>query len=148
MAYKGYFQPQNPSKYEGQHTNIIYRSSWELKYMIWLDKHPDVLKWSSEEFFIPYLSPIDGKVHRYYPDFKVKRKNKDGVIETIVVEVKPEKQTKEPVVQKKKTKSYLTEVYTWGVNQAKWKAAKNYCADRQWQFLILTEKDLGIIYNG
>ena len=148
MAYKGYFQPQNPSKYEGQHTNIIYRSSWELKYMLWLDKHPDVLKWSSEEFFIPYLSPIDGKVHRYYPDFKVKRKNKDGVIETIVVEVKPEKQTKEPVVQKRKTKSYLTEVYTWGVNQAKWKAAKNYCADRQWKFQILTENDLGIIYNG
>jgi hypothetical protein len=148
MAYKGYFQPQNPSKYEGQHTNIIYRSSWELKYMLWLDKHPDVLKWSSEEFFIPYLSPIDGKVHRYYPDFKVKQKNRDGVIETVVVEVKPEKQTKEPVVQKRKTKSYLTEVYTWGVNQAKWKAAKNYCADRQWKFQILTEHDLGIIYNG
>jgi hypothetical protein len=148
MAYKGYFQPQNPSKYEGQHTNIIYRSSWELKYMLWLDKHPDVLKWSSEEFFIPYLSPIDGKVHRYYPDFKVKQRNRDGVIETVVVEVKPEKQTKEPVVQKRKTKSYLTEVYTWGVNQAKWKAAKNYCADRQWKFQILTENDLGIIYNG
>lgn len=148
MAYKGYFQPQNPSKYEGQHTNIIYRSSWELKYMLWLDKHPDVLKWSSEEFFIPYLSPIDGKVHRYYPDFKVKQRNKDGIIETVVVEVKPEKQTKEPVVQKRKTKSYLTEVYTWGVNQAKWKAAKNYCADRQWKFQILTEHDLGIIYNG
>jgi hypothetical protein len=33
---------------------------------------------------------------------------------------------------------------TWGVNQAKWKAASEFCADRKWRFLIMTEKELGI----
>lgn len=145
MAYKGKFQPRNPQKYEGDPSNIIYRSSWELKFMNYLDLHQDVLKWSSEEFFIPYLSPIDGYIHRYYPDFKVKRKGADGKIETIVIEVKPEKQTKEPPVQQRKTRKYITEVYTWGINQAKWKAAEEYCADRAWRFQVMTEKDLGIV---
>jgi hypothetical protein len=147
MAYKGRFQPKNPGKYEGDPTNIIYRSSWELKYMRWLDQHQDVIKWSSEEFFIPYLSPIDGRYHRYFPDFKVKQRNRDGIVETVVVEVKPSVQTAAPKPQTRKTKKYVTEVYTWGVNQAKWKAAQEYCADRQWSFKIMTEKDLGIIYG-
>jgi hypothetical protein len=148
MAYKGKFQPTNPQKYDGDVTNIIYRSSWELKFMRWLDLHPDVIKWSSEEFFIPYLSPIDGIIRRYYPDFKIKRRGADGKIETLVVEVKPDKQTREPPVQKRKTRKYITEVYTWGINQAKWKAATEYCADRGWGFKVFTEHDLGIIYNG
>ena len=147
MAYKGKFQPKNPSKYEGDPTNIVYRSLWELKYMMWLDSHQDVIKWSSEEFCIPYLSPIDGRYHRYFPDFKVKQKNRDGVVETIVVEIKPSVQTVEPKQQTRKTKRYITEVYTWGVNQAKWKAAEEYCADKKWSFKIMTEKELGIKYG-
>lgn len=147
MAYKGKFQPKNPAKYEGDPTNIIYRSLWELKYMMWLDSHQDVIKWSSEEFCIPYLSPIDGRYHRYFPDFKVKQRNRDGVVETIVVEIKPSVQTVEPKQQTRKTKRYITEVYTWGVNQAKWKAAEEYCADKKWSFKIMTEKELGIKYG-
>jgi hypothetical protein len=147
MAYKGKFQPKNPSKYEGDSTNIVYRSLWELKYMMWLDGHQDVIKWSSEEFCIPYLSPIDGRYHRYFPDFKVKQKNRDGIVETIVVEIKPSVQTVEPKQQTRKTKRYITEVYTWGVNQAKWKAAEEYCADKKWAFKIMTEKELGIKYG-
>jgi hypothetical protein len=107
MAYKGTFRPRNPQKYKGDHTNIIYRSSWELKLMMWLDTHPDVLEWSSEEIIIPYRSPIDGKVHRYFPDFYVRKKNKDGKIETILVEVKPYAQTQEPKKQKKVSKKLL-----------------------------------------
>ena len=73
--YKGIFKPYNPAKYRGNPTNIVYRSSWELKLMIHLDKHPDVIWWSSEEVTIPYISPIDGRPHRYFPDFIVHLKN-------------------------------------------------------------------------
>lgn len=112
--------------------------------MRYLDAHRDVLEWSSEEFSIPYRSPIDGRLHRYFPDFKVKKKNPEGVVEVVVVEIKPEKETRPPVVQTKRTKQYLKEVYTWGINSAKWQAARAYCEDRKWKFMIMTERDLGI----
>ena len=62
--YQGYFKPKNPHKYKGDPTNIIYRSSWELKLMKYLDERKDVVKWGSEEIIIPYRSPIDGRVHK------------------------------------------------------------------------------------
>ena len=144
MSYKGFFKPTNPTKYKGDPLNIVYRSSWELKFMRYLDAHRDVLEWSSEEFCIPYRSPVDGKVHRYFPDFKIKKNNPEGITEVVVVEIKPEKETRPPTVQTKKTRQYLREVYTWGINSAKWQAARAYCEDRKWKFMIMTERDLGI----
>jgi hypothetical protein len=141
---KGKFKPKNPSKYKGDPSNIIYRSSWELKFMIYLDDHPDVLQWASEELVIPYRSPVDGKVHRYFPDFTVRKKTLEGITETLLIEIKPFAQTKEPVKKKTINKAYINEVMTWGVNQAKWKAADEYCKDRKWRFLVMTEKELGI----
>lgn len=142
MSYKGQFKPKNPKKYKGDPDNIIYRSLWEAKFMTYLDDHPDVLEWSSEEIAIPYLSPIDNKWHRYFPDFVVKRKDIHGKIETIMVEVKPYAQTIEPRKQKKKTKRYINEVYTWGINSSKWEAAEEYCKKRGWIFMKITEKNL------
>jgi hypothetical protein len=144
MSYKGFFKPRNPSKYKGDPLNIIYRSRWELKFMSYLDAHKDVLEWSSEELSIPYRSPMDGRVHRYFPDFIVKKVDVNNVTETVVVEIKPAKETKPPAVQSKPTKQYLREVYTWGINSAKWKAAEAFCKDRNWKFIIMTEYDLGI----
>lgn len=144
MAYKGKFNPHNPQKYKGNPTNIIYRSLWELKFMRYLDSHPNVLEWSSEEIIIPYVSPVDRRIHRYFPDFLVKIKNKENIINTILVEIKPAKQVKPPVLQEKVTKRYINEVMTYGVNSAKWKAAEEFCSDRKWQFKIMTEKELGI----
>lgn len=111
-----------------------------------LDKHPDVIQWNSEEITIPYKSPVDNKIHRYFPDFWVKKKNhSDGKIVEVLIEVKPYAQTKPPKPQTgKPSRKYLNEVYTWGVNDAKWKAARNYCADRRWEFQIITEKELGL----
>jgi hypothetical protein len=146
MLHQGYFKPKNPQKYKGDPTNIIYRSGWELKFMLYVDSHPEIIEWGSEEFFIPYRSPIDGKIHRYFPDFYIKKKSKDGKLQTLVVEIKPLKQTFEPQRQNKKTKRYINEVMTWGINSSKWKAAKNFCKERNWQFLILTEKELNIKY--
>ena len=144
MSYKGLFRPRNPAKYKGDASNIIYRSLWEMRLMSYLDAHPDVIQWASEEFSIPYRSPLDGRIHRYFPDFWVKQKGRDGKIEVRVIEVKPAKQTKPPVAQTKKTKKYITEVATWGINEAKWKAAISFCNDRGWKFSIMTEKELGI----
>lgn len=144
MAYKGKFRPINPKKYKGDPTNVIYRSRWELVLMKKLDEHPDVLEWSSEEIVIPYRSPIDGKLHRYFPDFYVKRKNREGVVESIIIEVKPYAQTLEPKVQSNITKRYIQEVHTYGINKSKWTQAQEYCKDRGWKFMIFTEHELGI----
>ena len=142
--YQGRFKPKNPKKYLGDPTNIIYRSGWELKFMRFCDSHPNVIQWGSEEVVIPYISPIDGKVHRYFTDFIVKQLNTMGKKETLIIEVKPKSQTKPPEKKSRVTKRYLTEVKTWGVNQAKWKAADEFCKDRGWKFRIVTEDDLGV----
>jgi len=144
MAYSGRFRPKNPQKYAGDPANIIYRSSWEAKVMSWLDKDPDILVWASEEKPIPYISPKDGRVHRYFPDFIVKSKTKDGKIKVLMIEVKPKARVMEPKKRKRITKQYISEVVTWGVNQAKWAAATEYCLDRGWEFMIFHEDHLGI----
>lgn len=146
MAYKGPFRPKNPEKYKGDPTNIVYRSRWELMVMQKLDAHPDVLEWSSEEINIRYRSPIDNKIHRYFPDFYMKRKGQDGKIESFLIEVKPKAQTKPPKVQNKPTRRYINEVATWGINSAKWAAAEEFCKDRGWTFMKITEDDLGLTF--
>ena len=142
--HQGKFLPKNPKKYRGDASNIVYRSSWELKLMLKLDTNPNVIWWVSEETIIPYRSPIDGKVHRYFVDFLVNLKTTEGKNETLMIEVKPKKQTIEPKKQSRMSKTYLNEVFEWGKNQAKWKAAKEYCDDRGWRFEIFSEKQLGI----
>jgi hypothetical protein len=107
--------------------------------MVHLDKNINVLEWSSEEVVIPYLSPVDNRYHRYFPDFFVRTKT-----DALLLEVKPHAQSIEPTKRSKVTKKYLQEVMTYGVNQAKWKAAEEYCLDRKWKFRVITEKDLGI----
>lgn len=105
----------------------------------------NILEWGSEEFFIPYLSPLDNRVHRYYPDFIIKVKEQTGEIKRYVIEVKPKRQTIQPTqTPKKRTRTYINEVKTYAVNEAKWKAAQEWCADRLLQFKVITEEELGI----
>ena len=144
MAYTGQFRPRNPKKYIGDSNNIIYRSTWECKVMSWLDLNDNIISWASEEVIIPYISPVDNRYHRYFPDFLVKVKTREGTTKTMMLEVKPKKQTRPPEPQKRKTKQYINEVVTWGINQSKWKAAEEYCLDRGWEFKILTEEHLGL----
>ena len=114
--------------------------------MRYFDDNVNILKWSSEEVIVPYKSPIDGRWHRYFPDFLIRVRNKQGQLETIMIEVKPLKETKEPEIRKKLTKKYLIEVKTWSINKRKWEAAIEFCKDRKWKFMIITEKELGIKY--
>ena len=143
-TYKGRFRVVNATKYKGDITNIVYRSLWELKFMKWCDSTISVVEWGSETIIIPYISPIDNKVHRYFVDFYIKVHTKANNIEKYLIEIKPEKFTKPPEIPKKKTKRFIDEVFQYGVNDAKWKAAFEFCKDRNMKFVILTEKDLGI----
>jgi len=135
MAYKTIFNPKNPKKYIGDASKIVCRSLWERNVCKFCDDHPKILKWSSEEVAIPYVSPIDKKIHNYFPDFLIQFENREGK-QTWMVEVKPKKQTylKESASKKEKT--------TWIINNAKWEAAKSYCQKNNIEFKIITEKDL------
>ena len=141
MPYKTKFFPKNPLKYIGDHTKINCRSLWERKFCKYLDENKNVLKWSFETLKIPYLSPKDNDVHLYHPDFIVENIGKDGKTKTIVVEIKPFKQTQPPKTKRSKRK-LLEESLTYSINIAKWKAAKKLCEDNNWEFVILTEKEL------
>ena len=145
MSYKGVFKPSNPRKYKGDHTNIIYRSLWERKFMRYCDLNESVYQWQSEEFAIPYKSPLDNRYHRYFPDFFVKYIDSTGKRRIMVIEIKPAKEVKMPPKNpKKRTKAWVRSIELWAVNQAKWKAAEEFCADRNYEFKIMTEKELGI----
>lgn len=138
----GKYQVKNPRKYKGDLNDVIFRSSLELKFMIKLDKNPNVIEWGSETVVVPYYFEIDQKYHRYFLDFYVKMIDKDGKTTKYLVEIKPEKFTKPPVQPKNKSKKYLNEAVQYIQNESKWKAAKKYCEERNMKFIIITEKDL------
>lgn len=141
--HQGTYKLKDPNKYVGDPNNIVFRSSWELKFMNWCDSTSSVVQWQSEETIIPYICATDNKPHKYYIDFRIQVKTKSG-LKTYLVEIKPEVQTIPPKYPGKQTKRYLTESLTFMKNQSKWQAAKNYASDRGWEFIILTEKELGI----
>ena len=144
MAYRGKYYPSFPRKYKGDPTNIIYRSLWERKFMVYCDKNTSILEWGSEEIALPYISPHDSRVHRYFPDFYIKVQENTCKIKRYLIEVKPLKQTTKPKKPKRQTKGYIREAFEYARNQAKWKAAREYCADRMWEFKVITEKELDI----
>tara|TARA_B100000029_G_scaffold516629_1_gene631970 strand:+ start:4772 stop:5218 length:447 start_codon:yes stop_codon:yes gene_type:complete len=148
MSYKGRYTPINPKKYKGNPSRIIYRSLWERKFMIYCDTNNSVLEWGSEEIIIPYLSPWDSRIHRYFPDFYIKIKQKNGSIKRMIIEIKPKNQCKPPTkTPKKRTKKWYKEVKTWGINEAKWKSATKWCEDQDMEFKILNEDHLDIRYK-
>ena len=148
MAYKGKYIPINPKKYIGNSSQIIYRSLWERKLMVYCDRNDNIIEWGSEEVIVPYRSPWDGKMHRYFPDFYMKVKQTNGTHKKFIIEVKPKAQCKEPTkTPKRKTRKWYKEVQTWGINQAKWKSATDYCENRGMEFKILTEDHLNPQYK-
>ena len=144
MAYKGKYKVRAPYKYKGNPTKVIYRSLWELKFITYCDTNINILEWGSEEVYMWYKSPIDNRPHRYFPDFYIKVREKNGTIKKYIIEVKPQRQTKPPARPKRQTKGYLREAFEYAKNQAKWKAANEWCLDRGFEFKVITEKELGI----
>ncbi len=142
QSIKSIYKPSHPEKYLGNSNNIICRSSWERQFCRYCDVNPNIVKWASEEFSIPYISPVDGRPHRYYPDFLIEVKEKSGKLKKYVIEIKPKKQTQPPVKKKRVTKGFILEAKTYAVNQAKWKAAVEFCNDNLIEFKIITEDEL------
>lgn len=141
---QGVFRPLHPEKYISKQP-CIYRSSYELKLFRWLDANSNVLEWSSESMAIPYISPKDNKIHRYFPDVILKLKDKFGNVHNYIVEVKPEKQTKPPIlVNRKNAQKVFYEQLTFAINQSKWQSTQEWCQKNNFKFMILTEKELGI----
>lgn len=139
----GKYHLQHPEKYMGNANNVVYRSSWELRMNRFLDNNTQILKWSSEEIKIPYLHPLDGRVHHYFPDYYIEYINKDGEVVQEMVEVKPLAQTTAPKKSRgKSNKTALYESQTFAINQAKWKYAMAWCEKRNIRFRVLTEKSL------
>ena len=141
MAYSGKFKPKNYKKYKGDPTRIYYRSLWERRFMVYCDNNPSIIEWGSEEIIIPYRSPVDKKIHRYFPDFYIKYVNRKGQAVREIIEVKPKSQCSPPPVPKRQTKKFKEKVLTYIINQAKFKAGE-FCKDRKMGFRILTEDHL------
>jgi hypothetical protein len=144
MSYKGRYKVKNTEKYRGDPTNCIFRSLWERKFMKFCDENENVISWSSEEVVVPYRSPLDGRIHRYFIDFWMKIKQKNGSVKNFLVEIKPHSQTVPPILKEglKMTATKAKQIKTYALNTEKWRAAKNFCSDRGWEFVIMTEKQL------
>ncbi len=141
---QGKYRLIHPEKYVGDATDIVFRSSWERRFNRWCDLNPSVVKWNSEGIIVPYWSEADQKMRRYFVDYIVQLQTNEG-LKTLLVEIKPEAQTRPPKKHgNKKPETYLAEMTTWQVNQDKWKAATEWAEKHGMEFRILTEYDLGI----
>lgn len=144
MARQGRYKPRNPQKYLGDIRNICYRSSYELKAMLQIDRDPEVIGWSSEEIVVPYRSPLDNLIHFYFPDLYIEKANG----EKFLVEIKPEYQQTPPIMEETKRhklkKSSIRASINWAKNLAKWESAKKFCEEKGWQFVVYGETELGI----
>ena len=148
MTYKGRYFPTNPKKYKGNPNQIVYRSLWERKVMVYCDKNDAIIEWGSEEVIVQYLSPMDGRIHRYLPDFYMKVRQADGSTKKFIIEVKPKSQCKQPVKNpKRRTTKWFNEVKTFAINQAKWKSAREFCEDKGMEFKIFTEDHINPKYK-
>ena len=137
-SYKGRYRPKNKNKYKGNPANVIYRSLWERRFMVYCDTNPAILEWGSEELIIPYKSPLDSKIHRYFPDFYIKYKDKEGKLRKLIVEVKPKKYTVAPTKKpKRKTMKWQNEVREYLKNTAKWEAAKQWSGKRGMELSLI-----------
>lgn len=144
-THKGKYKPVFPQKYKGDPTCIIFRSSWEKKFMKYCDMNEKILEWSSEEIIIPYHAP-DGRIRRYFPDFYIKVQEVTNQTKKYIIEIKPQKQTQPPPKPKRQTKRYIQEVFEYVKNQSKWEAAEEWCKDRGYEFKVFTEKELNVKY--
>lgn len=151
MSYKGKYTPTNISKYRGDWKNVVFRSLWERQIMKYLDENESVIEWASEEHPIPYLSPLDGRYHRYFVDFWIKVQRPDGTLREYLWECKPSKEAVQPVLKEDASKAakrrFALDVRKYAVNNAKWTAARKLCEQKGWTFHIITEKQLASLVN-
>jgi hypothetical protein len=140
--HQGYYKAKNPSKYIGKEVPI-YRSGIELKFFKFCDDNPNVTKWSSEPFAIPYFDVVQNKHRKYYVDNYVEIKE-GTVTKKYLIEIKDIKETKKPSSKKGKRKAtILFEESRYATNMCKWSSASKFCKDNKLEFLLLgySQKD-------
>lgn len=137
----GTYKPMNIEKYIGDHTPV-FRSSWEHRMMYFLDNNPNIIRWGSELVQVPYMSPKDGEIHRYFVDFYAEVRTKYNTRDRWIIEVKPKKQLSPPPTKNRSKKTVLTETMQYAVNKAKFGAAEAYAKANNLKFVIFTEDDI------
>ena len=141
---QGFYEPQFPAKYKGK-LPIVYRSSLEKRVFFLLDMNDSVIEWGSETIVVPYVSPVDSRVHRYFTDLNFKYRGTNGYVVKYLVEIKPYKQTLKPVqTPRKRQRTFLAESYQYAVNMAKWDAATQWANKHGYVFKLITEKDMNL----
>ena len=140
----GKYKVRNKEKYVGNLHECEHRSHWEHIYMKYLDGNPNVMEWGSETVIVPYYNPVEKRTRRYFVDFYVKVMTGRGMIKKYIIEIKPYNQCFPPKKPKRQTAAYKNKINAYVVNQSKWKAAKKYADKRDWEFVVITEKELGI----
>ena len=144
---QGYYRPLNPQKYIGDTSKIIFRSSWEKKFMIYCDNNDKIIAWNSESVQVPYLNPIENVTRIYNLDFYFKVKEENGT-KDYIAEIKPSKKLQKPVLSKshKNNAKYITaynyQMTEYVINMHKFSAAKTWALERGWEFILITEKFL------
>jgi len=138
---QGVFNIKNKEKYRGS-LPVFYRSSWEAKIMAILDHNPNILSWGSESVVISYENPLTGRISRYFIDFNMTMRDKEGNLKKFLIEIKPHAQTIPPS-QTKNTRSLQRRQGEYIKNQKKWEAARSFAAKHGSNFVVLTEKHLG-----
>lgn len=145
--YQGDYKPQHPEKYIG---NVLphYRSSWERRVFFYMDTNENIAAWGSECVVVPYTSPKDGQIHRYYPDIFCRVKTQDG-LKDFMLEIKPMAQSQPAKKPKRNTLKALQQFNegneTYLVNRAKWEACARWCRERNITFRVVTENELKVL---
>jgi hypothetical protein len=159
----GFYEIKNVDKYIGDPTKCMYVSSWELRFMIYLDNLDLVHRWASEEIAIPYYLPNEHghmQIHNYFPDFYVEytKKSDPEYLEKVVIEVKPTTDINpnfvewhedgsfhiKPITSKspKAVQNRMYQLNEFQKNLFKWDAAKKWCEERNMLFHIVTEQEM------
>jgi hypothetical protein len=139
---------KNPEKYKGSRP-LTMRSGWEIQYCQYLDRRTAVVEWSSESIVIMYISPLDGKPHRYFTDFWCKYLDREGNYSELLIEIKPAQEmslAENPTRPKRMTKGAIDRIQAAVKNGAKWKYARHWCEQerkkgRKISFVIITENE-------
>ena len=133
---KGVYTIKNPGKYIGT-KDPIYRSGWELTFMMFCDNNPSITEWASEPVKIPYRDPLTGKHTVYVPDFLIKYLDRNQKAHVEMIEIKPAKQQ---ILEKVGKNPYDQAQYV--KNMAKWESANAWCRSRGIRFRIINETDI------
>lgn len=143
---QGYFTPLHPEKYKGDPTKVIFRSSWELRFLKYCDENPRVIEYASEPVGIAYYNPVTKRPATYWIDCYMATLGDDGQVTRWLIEIKPNRYLSPPKpptrLTEKQTLGYARHAKAYIINNAKFEAAREYAALHGMRFGIITENFL------